>query len=287
MVIVGRRSGGQREDSKTSPGNFTMATTTERSRSSLHNFSLPLKWGDQRQLRCVRAIDDGDRFPALNHRSLPTSSNRKRRSFFEPENSERPSSSFQPPPEFRRRASISDNDGGIGAVTNKIMLDFQTQVNRMKSAVLSEGSEDIDPPPTRTAEEAMPWNLRTRRSACKDPRANGGTGGRIPRVDERKPSFPLPTASVKSPARRTDVDGGENGDTGGEKRPRAKLRVPLMKQDIEDDFVAMTGIRPPRKPKKRPRHVQRQIDRFFPGLWLSEIRASMYKVNENADGVKR
>ncbi|KAL8140078.1 hypothetical protein V2J09_006099 [Rumex salicifolius] len=289
---MGRLSG---EDSNTSPEDFTNPTVTERTRGNLHNFSLPyLKWGEQRQLRCVKVFDDaangggggGDRFSVPNHRSTPVSYDRKRRSFFEPKNPDRPSSSFQPPAEFGRRASISNNGGGIGAATNKIMFEFQTQVERLRSAVLSEGSEEIEPPPTRTAEEARPWNLRTRRSACKDPSANGVSNGRIPRVDEQKPSYPLPMAPIKSPTRQTNVYGGENGNTSGEKRPRAKLRVPLMKQEIEDDFVAMTGIRPPRRPKKRPRLVQKQIDRFLPGLWISEIKASMYKVNENADGAK-
>jgi hypothetical protein len=36
--------------------------------------------------------------------------------------------------------------------------------------------------------------------------------------------------------------------------------VALSNQEIVDDFVAIRGTRPPRRPKKRPRTVQRQLD---------------------------
>ncbi|KAJ0763741.1 hypothetical protein HanPI659440_Chr08g0284421 [Helianthus annuus] len=51
--------------------------------------------------------------------------------------------------------------------------------------------------------------------------------------------------------------------------------------------MAMAGRRLPRKPKKRPRFVQKQLDTLFPGLWLSEITADLYKVPDEADTGKR
>ena len=57
------------------------------------------------------------------------------------------------------------------------------------------------------------------------------------------------------PPARADAGAGEGG--------RAKFSVALSKQEIEDDFVKMMGRRPPRKPKKRPRYVQRQLDVSF------------------------
>jgi hypothetical protein len=36
--------------------------------------------------------------------------------------------------------------------------------------------------------------------------------------------------------------------------------VPLTRQEIDADFVAITGRKPPRKPKKRPKAVQRRIE---------------------------
>lgn len=36
--------------------------------------------------------------------------------------------------------------------------------------------------------------------------------------------------------------------------------APLTRQEIDADFVAITGRKPPRKPKKRPKAIQRQIE---------------------------
>jgi hypothetical protein len=34
----------------------------------------------------------------------------------------------------------------------------------------------------------------------------------------------------------------------------------LSKEEIDDDFLAMTGRKPPRRHRRRPKSVQRQID---------------------------
>ncbi|OMO63500.1 hypothetical protein COLO4_32388 [Corchorus olitorius] len=49
----------------------------------------------------------------------------------------------------------------------------------------------------------------------------------------------------------------------------------------------MAGHRPPRRPKKRSRHVQKQLDSLFPGLWLTEVTADFYKVPESVENGKR
>ncbi|KAK3134905.1 hypothetical protein QOZ80_5BG0412240 [Eleusine coracana subsp. coracana] len=54
----------------------------------------------------------------------------------------------------------------------------------------------------------------------------------------------------------------------------------LTRQEIEADFVAITGRKPPRKPKKRPKAVQRQIENLYPGSSLAEVTRDRYKVNE-------
>ncbi|KAG5405912.1 hypothetical protein IGI04_012031 [Brassica rapa subsp. trilocularis] len=82
--------------------------------------------------------------------------------------------------------------------------------------------------------EARPWNLRTRRAACNEPT-------RITRDD---------------------------GDS--EKKEKVKFSVALLRGEIEDDFTSLFGKKPPRRPKKRPRLVQNQMNTLFPGLWLAE-----------------
>lgn len=193
------------------------------------------------------------------------------------------------------------------------MLDLQTAADKMKDAIFKDGLEEGEvsaPPPQPAAEPDgdayCPWNLRTRRAACRtavsgfvsgrnggSPSAAGGNdggGGKTLRVDAprlnsgssqmRAAAAAAAGAAQKSPMQRSDGNG--TAAASGEKRERAKFSVPLSKRDIEEDFYAMVGHRPPRRPKKRARIVQKQLDTLFPGLWLTEVIPDMYKVIEAA-----
>ncbi|KAJ0683353.1 hypothetical protein HanPI659440_Chr16g0657401 [Helianthus annuus] len=63
-------------------------------------------------------------------------------------------------------------------------------------------------------------------------------------------------------------------------RVRAKFSVPLSRREMEKDFEDMGERRLPRKPKKRPKSLQNQLDTLFPGLWLTEINADLYRVSD-------
>lgn len=63
-----------------------------------------------------------------------------------------------------------------------------------------------------------------------------------------------------------------------EKRKKEKFWIALSKEEIEEDIFVMTGSRPSRRPKKRPKIVQKQVDSVFPGLWLVGVTADAYKV---------
>ncbi|KAJ9563660.1 hypothetical protein OSB04_008820 [Centaurea solstitialis] len=63
-------------------------------------------------------------------------------------------------------------------------------------------------------------------------------------------------------------------------RARAKFSVPLSRREMEKDFEDMGERRLPRKPKKRPKSIQNQLDTLFPGLWLTEINADLYRVSD-------
>ncbi|XP_019168527.1 PREDICTED: uncharacterized protein LOC109164445 [Ipomoea nil] len=41
---------------------------------------------------------------------------------------------------------------------------------------------------------------------------------------------------------------------------KSKFSIALSREEIEADFTAITGVKPPRKPKKRPRAIQKEID---------------------------
>ncbi|KAG0492999.1 hypothetical protein HPP92_006397 [Vanilla planifolia] len=105
-----------------------------------------------------------------------------------------------------------------------------------------------DPAPLNGASEAaIPWTLRTRRASQR-----------------------LAATERVLPTRSADV----------EKKAPQKFSVSLSKEEIDEDVFALTGSRPRRRPKKRPRIVQRQLDAIFPGLWLSEITPESYRVQE-------
>ena len=102
------------------------------------------------------------------------------------------------------------------------------------------------PPPKRSPDKEekekspvaeMPWNLRKRRADACSPVGNGSAVGSI--------------ASVV---------------VGKEKETRkTKLSISLTSMEIRDDFLLMKGKKPASRPKKRPKHVQKQIDvmQFF------------------------
>ncbi|KAL8227619.1 hypothetical protein R6Q57_015203 [Mikania cordata] len=89
---------------------------------------------------------------------------------------------------------------------------------------------------------------------------------------------------LKPPLTSDAVSGG-GGDGCGDviekrDRVRAKFSVPLSRREMEKDFEDMGERRLPRKPKKRPKSIQNQLDTLFPGLWLTEINADLYRVSD-------
>ncbi|CAN6885759.1 unnamed protein product [Brassica oleracea] len=115
------------------------------------------------------------------------------------------------------------------------------------------------------AAAARPWNLRTRRAACNEP--GGG--------DE-------PTTTTTTRMIITNEIGGVKRG-GGDGSEKLKFSVCLLREEIEEDFTALIGKKPPRRPKKRPRLVQKQMNTLFPGLWLGEeVTAGSYDVPDAA-----
>ncbi|KAL0430155.1 UNVERIFIED_CONTAM: hypothetical protein Sradi_0641500 [Sesamum radiatum] len=218
-----------------------------------------------------------------------------------------------PPPASDGGRRFGDDDDGIAAMREKVMFDLQTAADKMKDAIFKDGLEEgqvsgseLLPTPSAAAavegEVCRPWNLRTRRAACKTPLSglilcrNGGAtaagaendsaGGKGLRVDIPKSnsvSSQMRAGSAAVADNSTRLRSAGNCSTAsGEKRERAKFSVALSKRDIEEDFLAIVGHRPPRRPKKRAKIIQRQLDTLFPGLWLTEVTPDMYKVPEAA-----
>lgn len=236
----------------------------------LHNFSLPcLKWGNQRHLRCMKVTNGETSSP--DRRSSPSEAESdssfriKRRSC---------STALS----YDKSKTEGDRNNGFDAIREKLMSDLRVAADKIKVSILEDGVEDASGSAAAAA-STRPWNLRTRRAACKAPNesAIGGKGGNL-RTDSASPllvDFPNAKSSrLRGTAVVTQCT---------EKKERAKFSMSLSKEEVSDDFLAMIGTRPPRRPKKRAKIVQKHLDFVFPGLWLSEITPDTYKVDEIPD----
>ncbi|THU57222.1 hypothetical protein C4D60_Mb03t01250 [Musa balbisiana] len=225
--------------------------------SLLHNLSFPIfkTWGSHRVLRCMSVNGKREIVAGTGRRS---------------EASESPT---------RAQESDCGGDPGIEEVREKLLVHLREAADRMRLVVplpTKGRGGDAEPPPapapapasevsmdseanSSKAPAERPWNLRTRRRAA-----------RVPMGIERHLSGPPPVAAETRTVRlRSEAP---------ERRERPKFSISLTREEIEEDIYAVTGCRARRRPIKRARVVQKQLDSLFPGLWLSEITVDSYRV---------
>ncbi|XP_010477941.1 PREDICTED: uncharacterized protein LOC104756966 [Camelina sativa] len=261
------------------PGEMTTKTATrpEQRSKSLHNFPLPNLWGNQRHLKCMK-IDDSNGNGGDHHRL-------RRRS---PPSRYSDSTAFRfgGSDHLRSKNAEAFKSGGGGSEEGieefrvKLMSDLKTVRDKITQSMFNkdvieeerEEEEEISGSGSGSGSgqekevslsPVKPWNLRKRRAAaCKEPVSDKGIA-----IEEKV---------VVTPSLR----GGGVVEAETVKKMRPKFAVKLSKKEIEEDFVGMLGHRPPRRPKKRPRTVQKQLDSLFPGLYLTEVTLDAYKVPE-------
>ncbi|GER50690.1 hypothetical protein STAS_28011 [Striga asiatica] len=66
-----------------------------------------------------------------------------------------------------------------------------------------------------------------------------------------------------------------------------KLLVSLSSKEKEEDFLAMKGCKPPQRPKKRAKLIQRTILLVSPGAWLTDLCQERYEVREKKTSKKQ
>ncbi|CAN1180428.1 hypothetical protein LINPERHAP2_LOCUS34774 [Linum perenne] len=165
-----------------------------------------------------------------------------------------------PPSHHHHRPSSS-----TAVVANGVIQARPTAPNPVQHRPSSSNPDLVD-------SSSRPWNLRTRRAACKVPEERGGGGG-----GNLHDSRYWEIESSSSPAaKRQCLESPEKVNF----VINRKLCVSLTKDEIEEDFMEIARMRPPRRPKKRPRIVQKYMDFMFPGLWLTEVTTDLYKVTE-------
>ncbi|XP_047333473.1 uncharacterized protein LOC124936989 [Impatiens glandulifera] len=252
-----------------------MSMSSDRSKS-LHNFTLPhLKWGNQRVLRCTKVTgkSSGDssetdrRSLSSESQSLEYSGPCKTSTISAITAADSHRGSFVPVPVPAKKSNPMktsskkvkndlSNTNGIKEVREKLIFDLKLATDKMKLSLLEE--KQI---------QAKPWNLRSRKPIFTPPAAP-------PHVSENPTLKTSKSTRSKGPAANTR--------TKKEIEAKVKFSISLSREEIKSDFLAMTGNPPARRPKKRSKIVQNQMNSIFPGLWLTEITREDYKVSDMA-----
>ena len=212
-----------------------MGMVPERSKP-LHNFSFPsLKWGSQKFLRCVNVPSNNNN--NNNHPPQPSPSSPL----------DRRSSRLQSKPHINQieasRIPKRKPNQNVDGVAGK----------KLKVSTFEDGGggggEEVGAAAANGGGANRPWNLRTRRAACKAPSPQQPQSqAQLPHDEERKFFDVGGSSSLQVKEKKVMMD------------ERAKFSVSLSKEEVEQDFWGLVGTRPPRRPKKRPRIVQRQLD---------------------------
>ncbi|XWS38619.1 hypothetical protein CRYUN_Cryun19dG0146100 [Craigia yunnanensis] len=125
------------------------------------------------------------------------------------------------------------------------------QNHREEEEQEQEGEEPLKPRKHEGEEEEeeetvqRPWNLRPRKVVVE-------TKAVVTAVVEKMSE----TAAPKSMRLRGLA---ENGGV-VEKKEKRKFWIALSREEIEEDIFVMTGSRPARRPKKRSKNIQKQLD---------------------------
>uniref|UniRef100_A0A7N0TZZ4 Uncharacterized protein n=1 Tax=Kalanchoe fedtschenkoi TaxID=63787 RepID=A0A7N0TZZ4_KALFE len=214
----------------------------------LHNFSLSfLKWGNK---------------------SHVNSFHRSRRSTPPPE---------QPRSQYARRSEsrdMVDDSGRFGAHEDhraaRIRVDFASVSVEEKLSRSIEYDDQKEDEEGREREEEYNreeaqkiWNLRPRKNAAVKNGYEIGTSGGVGSVGGLSKDVAVHVNS---------------GAVEKKKKEKMKLWISLSKEEIEEDIFIMTGSRPARKPKRRPKSLQKQLDSVFPGLGLLGATADTFKI---------
>lgn len=200
----------------------------------LHHFTLPsqLKWGRQKHLRCIKSSQNCTDHGSSQSKSPVPINRRSPISAIPHENLK----------DTTPVISTMTSGGGITEieeVREKLISDLKVGVDdhlKLKAFKEREKIQKDEDRKAKPSEEELPWNLRNRRAISKGLNEGGNVG-----------SSPMQT---------------NHGEAGGsmEQQQRSKFSLTLTKEEIETDFLLMTGAKPPRRPKKRSRALQKQID---------------------------
>ncbi|XP_019159219.1 PREDICTED: uncharacterized protein LOC109155948 isoform X2 [Ipomoea nil] len=286
-----------------------MASTVPAKSQPLHNFGLPQMWkknhhsNNHQRGRCGKLSSSGDgdsgsspsRYGSPLRREDSGSESGKNRKERSPQNTAAESgkngalSADQGIGKSEKKRKVSEVDavGGNKEGRSKILLKLPRKIKaeeapeEKKTAAAAAELQDAGKEAAPVEEEAggepvsKTWNLRPRKPAHRNMnvdqfRAAGGGSG---------------THENTTQSCHRNVIRPEAEPNTSQRKRRQRFSISLSREEIEEDIFSMTGSKPARRPKKRSKSVQKQLDSVFPGLWLASITPDSYKVNETQQKV--
>ncbi|KAK8635813.1 hypothetical protein V6N13_004529 [Hibiscus sabdariffa] len=150
---------------------------------------------------------------------------------------------------------------------SKIYIRLRTKSQKHVVEVPETGNQSLN---VEDFDEFVPktWNLRPRKPLTKPQNQNGGGPKIVALAHENKAQRPEASRARNA----TEPKAAEK------KAKKQRFSISLTREEIDDDIFAMTGSKASRRPKKRAKNVQKQLDCLFPGMWLSSVTPSCYKV---------
>ncbi|CAN8280215.1 unnamed protein product [Cochlearia groenlandica] len=141
---------------------------------------------------------------------------------------------------------------------------------------ISDGGDEFGP---------KTWNLRPRKPPTTKKRSIGNGSSVlkscIGSLPENRTQGTVRTESIRS-RNVADAKTATTTMTMERKEKKPRLAISLSKMEIDEDIYSLTGSKPSRRPKKRAKNVQKQLDVLFPGLWMGNVSSDAYKVSEHA-----
>lgn len=149
-----------------------------------------------------------------------------------------------------------------GRRPNKISIRFREN-SKQHDGVAEENrsstpmDDSIPPQAAASAEdESLPktWNLRPRRPPMNHKQSTGGP----PKIGTSRLQEIKTSHETNIHKQLSELNTNNNSDP--RKSKKQKFSIPLSRSEIEEDVFLLTGSKPSRRPKKRPRAIQRQLD---------------------------
>ncbi|KAL8192455.1 hypothetical protein R6Q57_027640 [Mikania cordata] len=253
-----------------------MASTVPAKSQPLHDFSLPhLIWKNHRTSRHRLA---GEKLSSSNpHRSTSTlrqcsrsnvarrpSPLHKQSPMHDSESESDRAIAVEPIGKSSRRIISEKSSKTIEDskrnVSNKIRIRLPNNGNvKHDEAVIMENhlstpvNHDAVPSSAAEEEESLPktWNLRPRRHPMNCKQLNGG----LSPLPENRNTNGSNNNHNKEASVMKHIDHSIPSMS-----KKQKFSIALSRHEIEEDIFSLTGLKPSRRPKKRPRSVQKQLD---------------------------